>query len=73
MLVGFYEKFEFIVKRNRVNISGDEANPEFFKSLEMLYREAKRRYPKLEVNLANSHEESMERGRVLDKVSKKTP
>jgi len=72
MLVGFYEKFEFIVKRNRMNMSGEEANPEFFRSLEMLYREAKRRYPKLDVDLAGSLEEGMERGRVLDGVSKNT-
>ena len=73
MFVGFYEKFEFVVKRNRVNLSGEEANPDFFKSLEMLYMEAKRRYPKLEVDLAGSHEESMERGRVKDKARNKTP
>jgi len=73
MLVPFYEKFEFIVKRNRINLSGEEANPDFFRSLETLYMEAKRRYPKLEVELAGSREEVVEKGLILDKFKKTSP
>ncbi len=62
MFVGLYEKFEFMVQRNRFSSSGEEANPEFFRSLEYLYREAKRRYPKLEPS-ASSHEEAVGRMR----------
>ncbi len=36
-----------MVKGNRFNFVGEEANPGFFRSLEFLYMEARRRYPKL--------------------------
>ena len=65
MFVVIYERFKFLVERNRLNYSGEVSNPEFFKSLEMLYVEAKRRYPKLDS--LDSHDEAIKMAKLLDR------
>jgi len=43
---------------NRVTVTGDDMAPDFFKPLEYLYKEAKRRYPKMETE--NSQDDARE-------------
>ena len=43
---GVYEKFNPIIMRNRITPSGDVHNPDAYKGYELLYLEAKKRYPK---------------------------
>jgi hypothetical protein len=64
-LIAFYEKFEPLIMVARLTPSGELHNPDMYKPFELLYREAKRRYPK-SGKLPASKEELLEHGRFFD-------
>ena len=63
MFMTLYERFRFFIHINRVNEAGEVVVPDFFKPLEFLFEEAKRRYPRVEVD--GTLEEQLEWLRVL--------
>ncbi len=47
-VINLWERFEWMIPMNRLNSHGEEANPEFYAPFERLYREMRRRYPRVE-------------------------
>ncbi len=64
-LIGFYEKFEPIIMVSRMTPSGELHNPDMYMPYELLYEEAKKRFPK-SGRLPGSQEELIEHGRMFD-------
>ncbi|MBM3292157.1 hypothetical protein FJY84_05715, partial [Candidatus Bathyarchaeota archaeon] len=57
VIIQLYEKFEPMIQSRRIASSGGVLNPDAWKPFEMLYLEAKRRYPDIPP-MANSFEET---------------
>jgi hypothetical protein len=71
-IIGVYEKFKPMLMRDRVTPSGEVHNPEANKGYELLYIEAKRRYPK-SPPLTSTIEESFEATRRIQDYLTKNP
>ncbi len=71
-IIGIYEKFKPILMRDRITPSGEVHNPGANKGYELLYYEAKRRYPKSPL-LASSDEERLEHTRRIQEYLAKNP
>ena len=64
-LIGFYEKYKHIILVSRMTTSGELHNPDMYKPYELLYLEARRRFPK-SGKIPSSEEELIEHGRLFD-------
>jgi hypothetical protein len=64
-LIGFYEKFKHIILVSRMTPTGELHNPDMYKPYELLYLEAKRRFPKSS-KIPGSEEELIEHGKLFD-------
>jgi hypothetical protein len=71
-IIGIYEKFKPMLMRDRITPSGEVHNPDANKGYELLYTEAKRRYPK-SPPFASSEEEQWEHTRRIQEYLAKNP
>ena len=68
-----WEKFLPVMMRNRIMPSGEVHNPDAYKGFELLYLEAKRRYPKCKIVLYGTSEGWKESQRQLSEYLKANP
>ncbi len=68
-----WEKFLPVMMRNRITSAGVVHNPDAYRGFELLYLEAKRRYPKIEIKLHNTLDGFVEEQRRLSEYLKANP
>jgi len=57
-VIGWYEMFEFLIKRLRFNNRGEVVYPEYMASFERLYNDLKRKYPGVAEQQRMMHQET---------------
>jgi len=71
-IIAFYERFKPMILVSRMTPAGELHNPDMYMPYEMLYREAKRRFPKTG-GMPESSEAFMDHGKRFDELLEKEP